>query len=150
MSLERDMALLARVPILAEFDAEQLRLIAFGSERRELPAGRMLFNAGDRADGGFLITDGEIALGQTERKPGIVLLPGDFIGERAVVMETRRPAKAVAVKPTTVMQIRRILFHRILNEYPELAVVVHRRLRAQMANFSEDLGRLRETLSPKT
>ena len=49
MSLDRDIALLSRVPLFAELTTEQLRLLAFSAVRLELSPGQVLFREGTLA-----------------------------------------------------------------------------------------------------
>jgi CRP-like cAMP-binding protein len=48
----------------------------------------------------------------------------------ALLVQTQRPATAIAREPSTVLKISRELFHRVLREYPESA----KRLRGAMAD----------------
>lgn len=110
-----------RVPIFAGFGDEPLKLIAFSAEERDFENGRVLFEAGDRGDGGWLVASGRVdLLGPT----GAILEsvgPGGLIGEVALIVETQRPAKAVIVGRSRVILIRRALFRRVLSEFPDLA-----------------------------
>ena len=147
MSLERDIEYLADVPILQDFGDEQLRLIAFGSERREIERGTRLFDAGERADCGYLVTSGEIVLGDGTHRTKEHCGPGTLIGERAILMETVRPARAIASRDSSVIQIRRVLFHRILNEYPDVAAKLQVRLKRRITDLVDEMGKIRPLLS---
>ncbi|WP_181705020.1 cyclic nucleotide-binding domain-containing protein [Chthonobacter rhizosphaerae] len=123
MSLESDVRLLESLPFLAEFTEDKLRLLAFSAENRSFRDGQRLFAAGERADSAFVIAEGSVALeapddqggGETEVGPGIML------GEMALLVDGVRPFTAVARGPVTAIQIRRALFRRMLQEYPEIA-----------------------------
>src|SRR5262245_37906709 len=69
LSLERDIELLAQVPLFSDLDGDQLRLIAFSSARRELDAGQILFMKGDAATSAFIVSHGAIEL-QGDRNIG--------------------------------------------------------------------------------
>jgi len=147
MTLADDIDLLRRIPLLADFTDEQLRLLAFGAEDRVLGPGTVLFEAGDRADSGFIIADGEIEL----RSPDDVDLlatvsTGVLIGETALMTETTRQCRAVTVSSTTVVQIRRSLFRRILREFPDLAARMQASLAEKLTGTMSDLARVRRTL----
>ncbi|WP_186399932.1 cyclic nucleotide-binding domain-containing protein [Stappia sp. P2PMeth1] len=137
MSLARDMELLRQVPLLAEFPDEQMRLLAFSAENVSYRDGEVLFIAGERADAGLVVASGAVLLeGEGEDRQELGSFgPGSLIGETALLVETRRPARAVAVGPTEVIRIRRALFKRMLQEFPEIA----RRL------FEARAGRFRAT-----
>ncbi|WP_208976912.1 cyclic nucleotide-binding domain-containing protein [Stappia sp. ES.058] len=119
------MDLLRQVPLLSEFPEEQLRLLAFSAENVNYRDGEVLFIAGERADGGLVVATGAISLeGEGEGGSGEVLDtfgPGSLIGETALLVETRRPARAVASGATEVIRIRRALFKRMLQEFPDIA-----------------------------
>jgi CRP-like cAMP-binding protein len=123
MSLARDMDLLRQVPLLSEFPDEQLRLLAFSAENVNYRDGEVLFISGERADGGLVIATGSVSL-EGEGGSDEVLDtfgPGSLIGETALLVETRRPARAVANGATEVIRIRRALFKRMLQEFPDIA-----------------------------
>ena len=58
MSIDDDVALLERVPTLRLLGRESLRMLAIGSEQKEVPQGDFLFRQGDDADSGFVIQRG--------------------------------------------------------------------------------------------
>ena len=60
MSIDDDVALLERVPTLRLLGRESLRMLAIGSEQREVARGAVLFQQGDDADSGFVVQRGAI------------------------------------------------------------------------------------------
>ena len=58
MSIEDDVALLERVPTFRVLGRESLRMLAIGSEQRDVPRGDCLFRQGDDADSGFVVQRG--------------------------------------------------------------------------------------------
>ncbi|WP_306030809.1 cyclic nucleotide-binding domain-containing protein [Stappia sp. MMSF_3263] len=141
MSLARDMDLLRQVPLLSEFPDEQMRLLAFSAENVSYRDGEVLFISGERADAGLVIASGSVALeGDGEERADLGTYgPGSLIGETALLVETRRPARAVAVGPTEVIRIRRALFKRMLQEFPDIA---RRLFEARAAHFRATAGAL--------
>ncbi|WP_417767913.1 cyclic nucleotide-binding domain-containing protein [Stappia sp.] len=141
MSLARDMDLLRQVPLLSEFPDEQMRLLAFSAENVSYRDGEVLFISGERADAGLVIASGSVALESDgeEREDLGTYGPGSLIGETALLVETRRPARAVAVGPTEVIRIRRALFKRMLQEFPDIA---QRLFEARAAHFRTTAGAL--------
>lgn len=140
MSLARDMDLLRQVPLLSEFPDEQLRLLAFSAENVAYRDGEVLFSEGERADAGLVVASGAVLL-ETEDGAGRTMTagPGSLIGETALLVETRRPARAVASGPTEVIRIRRALFKRMLQEFPDIA---RRLFDARAAEFRKTAGAL--------
>ncbi len=131
---------MSAIPSLAALDPEAVRLLAFSAETRIFRAGDVLFRRGDPSDGGFLVTQGSVALDGGEGGTRQVAGPGTLIGERAMISALPRPATATAREPTTVLKVTRRLFHRVLGEFPESAL----RLRAHYARV------LGDALSPLT
>jgi CRP-like cAMP-binding protein len=140
MALDQEIARLQENSVLALFDAEALRLIAFSSETRLLRGGDVLFREGDASDGGFYIVTGQLHLageaGEEFHGPGAV------VGEAALFTETERPATATAQGPTTVRRIPRHLMRRILEEYPQTAERLRAHLAAKIADVGERLRRI--------
>lgn len=149
MSLTSDIDLLKQVSFFSEFNEDQLRLLAFGAESRVYRAKQVIFRQGDLADSGFVITTGQVRM--TISQDGFdqqsqILGPGSLIGEMALLAETRRSAMATAIEDVKVIQIRRILFRRVMDEYPELAYLMQDRVAARLARLVDDLEQVRAKL----
>jgi CRP-like cAMP-binding protein len=132
VALEDDIRRLSRISIFAAMETDALRLIAFGAETRILRAGDILFRRGDKSDAGFILLRGSISLQEHDdgSMPAQIVEPDSLIGEVALLVETERPATAIARGASTVLKISRALFHRVLREYPQSAV----RVKAVMAD----------------
>lgn len=124
MSLVQDIAILRQIPMLSDFSDDQLRLLAFSAEAMDLISGSFVFDEGERADSGIVIAKGNVSL-QRKSTHGFMEVemagPGVLLGETAMLVETRRPARAVCIGPVRVIRIRRALFKRMVQEFPELA-----------------------------
>ncbi|GAB4530491.1 MAG: cyclic nucleotide-binding domain-containing protein [Roseibium sp.] len=124
MSLAQDIAILKQIPMLSDFQDDQLRLLAFSAESMDYARGQRLFDEGDRSDGGLVITSGTVSL-QTKGPDGFEEVDrvgeGTLLGETALLAENRRPCRAEAVNAVRIIRIRRALFKRMIQEYPELA-----------------------------
>ena len=128
MSIEDDVALLERVPTLRLLGTPALRMLAIGSEQRNIGRGEMLFSAGDDADAGFIVQRGAFRI---EDGSGAEMIagPGALIGELALINAMRRPSTAIALEHSSVMRVARSLFQRVLESDPAAA----RRLRDEFA-----------------
>jgi CRP-like cAMP-binding protein len=150
MSLDRDMALLARVPLFSELGNEHLRLLAFSAVRTELNTDQMLFREGSPATSGYVVATGELELSTGQGRNKQVLLtcePGSLVGEIALFVETRRPATATAVKHSEVLEISRAMVVRMLNEYPHVAMRLRATLAERLRATVGELNRVRQALS---
>ncbi|WP_298817075.1 cyclic nucleotide-binding domain-containing protein [uncultured Roseibium sp.] len=140
MSLAQDIAILKQIPMLSDFAEDQLRLLAFSAESMEYGSGQRLFDQDERADGGLVITSGTVSL-QIRGEDGFDEVDrvgeGTLLGETALLAENKRPCRAEAVEGVRIIRIRRALFKRMIQEYPELA----QRL------FSQRVNQFRHTVS---
>lgn len=146
MSLDSDIQLLARVKLFEGFQPEHLRLLAFGAEARTLGKGTRLYGEGAMSDGGYVVVRGTVEL--TTKEGGLVNThtTGALIGEMALISDVVRQATAVAIEHTEVLKITRPLFRRMLEEYPDLAELLHDRIAASVHDFMRRLDTIRAKL----
>jgi CRP-like cAMP-binding protein len=139
VAIEDDIRLFSSVPFLREFGPEPLRLLAFGSERLVLRPGRELYRANQAADCGFIVSSGEVEL-SSETEHGTEshgrFGRGALLGELALIAPSRRPVNATAATEAEVVRISRSVFMRILGEYPEVAVKLHKRISAELTGMA--------------
>jgi CRP-like cAMP-binding protein len=135
MSIEDDVALLERVPTLRLLGSASLRMLAIGSEQRDVARGDTLFKQGDDADCGFVVQRGALRI-QDDGGAEITAGPGTLLGELALVVAMRRPSTATALEHSSVVRIARSLFQRVLESDPEAA----RRLRDEFALRSSQIA----------
>ncbi len=140
MSLEDDVAKLARNAILAALGPDALRLLAFSAETRVLRAGDILFRRDETSNGGFVVLSGSIALDASDySSTARIVRPPALIGEIALLTPTARPATAIAREPSTVLRISQLLFRRVLSEYPTSAERLRQSLAARLTGFTDEL-----------
>ena len=145
MSLEDDIYLLQQIEMFSDFEPEHLRLIAFGSQKISIPRDQELFHHGDPTDGGYVVISGRIDLviyKNETQKPLATFQRGSLIGEMALISRNERVGSAIACEDSELMKISRIMMHRILDEYPELAVRLHQRISASVRDFTQQLERV--------
>ncbi|QRM53513.1 cyclic nucleotide-binding domain-containing protein [Sinorhizobium sp. BG8] len=146
MALNDDIALFSKVPLFSGLSEDKLRLMAFGAERRRIVEGQTLFREGTSADCGFVIASGLFRLTSMARdgsprdegKAGA----GTLLSELAMISAVERKYTAVAEEDSDVIRINRPLFRRMLEEYPDVAVIVEARIRA---NLEAMIGRVSST-----
>ena len=141
MSLERDIDFLRNLPLLSELSPDQLRLLAFGADFRITREGETLFELGDQAESGYLVKTGSIGLfsDPDQSEPDEIAGPGTLIGELALIIDTTRPVRAVALERTELLQIRRALFRRMLEEFPAIAKRLQHALAERVGGFARQL-----------
>jgi CRP-like cAMP-binding protein len=137
MSIEDDVALLERVPTLRLLGTTALRMLAIGSEQRDVARDDLLFYIGDEADAGFVVQRGAFRVTLEDGSGAeVVAGPGTLIGELALVVAMQRPATAIALEHSSVIRIARSLFQRVLESDPAAA----RRLRDEFANRTSQIA----------
>ena len=140
MSLDADIALLGTLPFFEVFDEEHLRLLAFSAELRSLPAGTVLHEAGQPLHSTYVITNGLVTASRGEESRS--LGPGDLIGERALIVEVKAMETIRVVERAQVLQIRRAVFRRFLDEYPKMAVAIRARIASRVVQTAMDYDRI--------
>jgi len=150
MTLEQDIELLSRVELLGRFNVEQLRLLAFGAQKRNLASGEILYRQGARTDCGYVVISGQIDITVNSGEQDTVLDtfgPGSLVGELALITETTRIVTALAREDTRLLRISRTIFRRVLEEFPELAIELHQRISKSVNDFVGQLERVERKLA---
>ncbi len=148
MALDEDIAILERVPTLAMLGHEPLRILGIGAESRRLAEGEVLFRQGEKADSGYVVQEGSLALVPDGGRGGrSTARPGTLVGEIALLTDTVRPVTATAREPTIVIRIPRPLFLKVLQGYPDAALRLRDALVAEAERVRRDLEAVRQTLS---
>jgi CRP-like cAMP-binding protein len=146
LSLNDDIALLSVVPLFADIDDDKLRLIAFGAERRRLNRGQQLFREGAPADCAFAIASGSFSLTRSQADGGVEVVDtvgrGTLLSELAMISFVERKFTATAEEDSEVIRINRPLFRRMLEEYPEVAVVVEARIKDNLQTMIRNIQKL--------
>ncbi|MCO6188104.1 cyclic nucleotide-binding domain-containing protein [Rhizobium sp. L1K21] len=134
MALKDDIAVLSRVPVFSGMNEEQIRLLAFGAEKRHIAEGQTLFREGEPADCAYLILSGHLVLKAANGAEQDVQ-PGALLSEIAMVSPIERKFSAFAAQDSQVMRITRELFVRLLEEFPEAAAIVEARIRDNLTSL---------------
>lgn len=145
MAIDDDIQLFSKVSLFQGFASEHLRLLAFGSEHLALRAGRDLFRESQVADCGFIVSAGDIELHsetETGRKSHGRYKRGALLGELAMIAPGRRPCHATATVESEVIRISRAAFMRVLGEYPDIALSLHKKVSADLRGLVEKVARL--------
>ncbi|RDJ09645.1 cyclic nucleotide-binding domain-containing protein [Rhizobium grahamii] len=137
MALNDDIRLLSQLPLFHGMSEDQLRLIAFGADRRVISAGQMLFREGSPAESAYVILAGGVELSRTGRdgQPEVqnTVGPGTLLSELALITLVERKFTAIATEDTSIIRITRSLFHRLIEEYPDAARLIETRIRDNIA-----------------
>jgi CRP-like cAMP-binding protein len=147
MTIEDDIAFFERVPTLGLLGRQALRIIAIGAETRYIHGGEVLFSAGEEADGAFVVQEGRFVL-EPDRadEEEVTVGPFTLLGEVALFTETRRPATATALEPSTVLRIPRPLFIKMLDTFPDAARKLRDTLATRLDQSARDISNVRTVL----
>ncbi len=150
MGLKDEVDLLRRIPLLANVDPAQIKLLAFASERLTFEPDQQLFSQGEEGDGAYLIIDGEadvilnapsgpIQIARVERNA--------FIGEIAILCNVPRTASVIAHTRLETLKISKDLFFRMVTEFPAMAVEIMRVLAERLEHTTELLRDAKDDLA---
>lgn len=146
MALDDDIRVLSGVGLFSTLNPDQLRLLAFGAESVRVPAGREIYREGAAADCAYIVVSGGVTLHRDgadgEQQTVSQLGPGAIMGELALIAETTRLTHASASTDAVLLRLSRTLFRRILEEYPETAVELHRRMSEDLHAFLRRIERV--------
>jgi CRP-like cAMP-binding protein len=145
MAIDDDITFLERVPTLSLLGRQALRILAIGAETRYIHSGEVLFKRGDEADGAYVIQEGRFKLSSNDGNE-LTVGPCTLLGEVALFSETRRPATARALEPSTVLRIPRFLFVRMLDSFPEAARKLREILAARLDQATREISNVRAVL----
>jgi CRP-like cAMP-binding protein len=141
MALADDIKLLAQVPLFSQLQGDQLRLVAFGAERRSIAAGQELFRERSPAESAFIVARGRFDLYATDRDGQVSrqrsVGAGTLLSELALVTMVERKFTAVAAEDSETLKITRSLFERLLEEYPDVGKVIEARIRENIASLAK-------------
>ena len=129
-----------------------MRILAIGAETRYIHNGALLFRAGDEAEGAFVVQAGRFSLAASTDGNSVTVGPCTLLGELALFTETRRPATAKALEPSTVLSIPRQLFIKMLDSFPEAAHRLREVLAARLAESTQaihDVGAALDAQQPR-
>ncbi|MBK8007639.1 MAG: cyclic nucleotide-binding domain-containing protein [Rhizobiales bacterium] len=151
MALDDDILLLRKIATFRVLGPDALRVLAISSEKVHLRAGDVLFEEGEPADSAYIVIAGAVrmrrAIDKTLDEPTVVE-EGALIGESALIVETHRPASAIAIQPCTLFKISRGVFMRMLESDVEAARslrdMITRRLNAALDDLDTVLPRFEQ------
>ena len=147
MSLASLIDALKRLPLLADFEVEALRLLAFAAPQVEFPREEFLFRRGDRLDAGYYILSGTVRLSSDGAvKRARIVGAGALIGSRALLSDTEAGFDATAQEKAVAVKLPHVLFHRVLDEFPASAAALKKTLIRDIDGFGKDLAKKREKL----
>lgn len=149
MSLEADIDILRGLSFFEGFSNEHLRLIAFSAESRSLPERLLLYDEGQALHSAFIVASGSM-IGERRTKAGSAarrgIGPGTMLGERALIFDTRAMETVRVETRSRVLQIRKTMFRRLLEEYPDITAALRARIARNLVRSAGEFDRVAERL----
>jgi CRP/FNR family transcriptional regulator, cyclic AMP receptor protein len=128
---------LKRVPLFEGLSKKELTELARVTEDLEVPAGEVLCKEGDTGQEFFVIVDGQTDI-TSKGKPVAARGGGDFVGEIALLEDTKRTATVTARTPLRVFVLTRQDFRHLVNSHPNVEQKVMRALAHRVVELSAD------------
>jgi CRP-like cAMP-binding protein len=122
--MDRDLhATLSDLPLFARLDDDALAAVAEHVSEFEAPAGQVLLEIGQPGSGMFVLEQGEFEV-QLPSGSTVVLGPGEFAGELALLTDEPHVARVRAKTDVRCLAIARRDFAELLDEQPRIAVAM--------------------------
>ena len=145
MTLDDDVARLARTRPFSLLPREAVQLVAFSSVKRRLKPGDILFHAGESGEEGYFLHSGAVVL---SKRGGAAsgekrVTAGALIGENALYAPVVRPFDARVAEDAVVIPVTRETFRRVLAEFPAAAEKLRAELSARNRRLVDGLDAAR-------
>lgn len=131
--LNRD--LIMSVPMFRDASDAFIREVALELRPLVLMPGDYAVRAGDKARSMYFVSRGVLEVVSADGETVLrTLTEGDFFGEIALLSDEPRTASVRAVEYCDVYRLDRILFDRIMGDYPEIAAEIRAKARERRAS----------------
>lgn len=128
---------LKRAPLFEGLSRKELVLLAQVTEDLEVPAGKVLCSEGETGQEFFVIVEGKTDV-TSKGKRVATRGDGDFVGEIALLEDTKRTATVTAKTPLRLFVLTRQDFRRLVNENRSVERKVMQALARRVVELSAD------------
>jgi CRP-like cAMP-binding protein len=139
---ESDVDVLRRIPFFEGFSDEHLKLIAFSAESRSLPEKLLVYDAGQLLHSAYVVLSGALRGNRTDKETEAVesrvIGPGMMLAERALILDIRADESVRVESRARVLQIRKVMFRRLLQDNPQIALTLRSRLTRSVLEAAAD------------
>lgn len=123
---------LKRAPLFQDLPVSELEQLAGQVRERRLENGEVLFRRNEPGGALYIIDEGWIRIVTDDAEGKQLVLnkcgPGEVVGEMSLFDSEPRSAGAVAEGPVTVLELKHEDFRNVLDQQPELALLIIRKL----------------------
>lgn len=149
-ALDADVDILRGIPFFAGFSGEHLKLIAFSAESRSLPEKLLLYDEGQLLHSAYVIMSGtlrgEHKSKATDKVTKREIAAGVILGERALILDTRATESVRVETRSRVLQVRKLMFRKLLQDYPQIAKILRSRMTRHVLQVSAELDQVGDRL----
>ena len=149
-ALDADVDILRGIPFFAGFSDEHLKLIAFSAESRSLPEKLLLYDEGQLLHSAYVIMSGtlkgEHKSKATDKVTKREIAAGVILGERALILDTRATESVRVETRSRVLQVRKLMFRKLLQDYPQIAKILRSRMTRHVLQVSAELNQVGDRL----
>lgn len=117
--------LLTGVPFFEQLVAPRIAELVRMLRPRFVRPGDIVMRKGDDGDSMFIVAEGEVAVELAGREP-VLLGPGQFFGELALLERTARTATVRAVEESKLLELSGKDFHELMRHHPDLKDAIHK------------------------
>ena len=128
---------LRQAPLFSELSKKELAELATHAEDLEVAEGQTIVREGETGHEFFVILEGEIEITANGRHVA-TRGGGDFVGEIALLEDTRRTATVTAETPVRLFVLARADFRHLVKENPGVESKVLRALALRVLELSKD------------
>ena len=144
-AVERRVASLRGIGVLAALSPEQLLVLARDDAERLYAAGEPVIRQGEPGASMFVVISGRVEVTARQEPGGQVvplaaLGPGDYFGEMTLMTGAPRVATVTALEQTRLLEVRRDTFRGILTARPDLVEKLGAALRLRLAERAEAMA----------
>ncbi len=121
-----DPGLLTQVPLFSLLDADERAVLAANVEMRRYDAHQRIYHRGDPGDSGYLVIEGAVRVSVIDEDQQEVAVDepqaGGFFGFASLLEATPHETTAVALAPTTCIEIHRDALRNLVEQKPDAAM----------------------------
>lgn len=142
--MENIPALLRDVPLFSGLTDNDLEHLAEVVHKKGLAKGQQLFQQGDPGDEFLVIIEGSVKVELTNADGKeltlAILRSKQFLGELSLLDDFPRSASVVTLEDTKFLSIHKRDFHRLVDQYPRMALPMMRQLTRRVRILTDDIA----------
>ncbi len=146
MGLDNIDAIIADVEFFSICNDEQIKLLAFSSERRHYSAREIIAKDNIGVDGAYIINQGTVLINddqELDKKSYFISGPNKLVGERSLLLNRPLRSTIIASDNVDALFVPHKAFFKLLRQYPEIAALIVKRVEASLDNYLRSLDSFR-------